>query len=121
MSSLTDKVVGKRLRQWRDEIGFTQEELAEGTHLTRSIISNIELGKTKLGLIEGKTICDFLGISLEMLLKVDTDTELESIILFREGDEETSNAELLDRTDIIMKELMAQVELCQIEGMKQNV
>ncbi|MNH91191.1 anaerobic benzoate catabolism transcriptional regulator [compost metagenome] len=121
MATLTDKVVGKRLRQYRDEIGFTQEELAEGTNLTRTIISNIELGKTKLGVIEGKSICDFLGILLEDLLKVDSDSELESVILFRNGGGAISNEELLDRTDLIMKELFAQLELSRSERRSTHV
>lgn len=116
MSNLTDKVVGKRLRQYRDDIGFTQEELAGGTGLTRTIISNIELGKTKLGAIEGKLVCDFLGISLDELLKVDNDSELDSVILFRNDKGTVSDEQLLDQTDLIMKELFAQLELSRCEG-----
>ncbi|MHA0857386.1 helix-turn-helix domain-containing protein [Paenibacillus sp. CMAA1364] len=116
MSNLTDKIVGKRLRQYRDDIGFTQEELAEGTGLTRTIISNIELGKTKLGAIEGKLVCDFLGISLDELLKVDDDNELDSVILFRNGSGAISDEQLLDQTDLILKELFAQLELNRSEG-----
>jgi transcriptional regulator with XRE-family HTH domain len=110
MSVLTDKVIGKRLRQYRDDIGFTQEELANATDLTRTIISNYELGKSKIGLVEAKKICDFLGISIEEWLYVDAATELESVILFRDEDG-VSDIDLLDRTDLIMKELLAQVEL----------
>lgn len=121
MSNLTDKVVGKRLRQYRDDIGFTQEELAEGTGLTRTIISNIELGKTKLGAIEGKLVCDFLGISLDELLKVDNDSKLDSVILFRNDKGDVSDEQLLDQSDLIMKELFAQLELSRCEGGSSHV
>ncbi|MEK4529811.1 helix-turn-helix transcriptional regulator [Paenibacillus sp. FSL H8-0104] len=114
MSTLTDKVIGKRLRQYRDEIGFTQEELAHGIGTTRSVISNYELGHSSIKLSEAKKISDYLGISFEEWTSVD-ESEFDSLILFRNGDQDSvSNEELLDRSDLIIKELFAQLELCTV-------
>lgn len=116
MSKLRDEVIGKRIRQARLDCGFSQEELGEGVNLSRSQIGNIESGRTVLSAKDAKEICDFLGLDLNEILNTD-ENEFEALILFRQGDG-ISNEELIDWSDEIMKELIAQEVLCEQEGEK---
>ena len=116
MSKLKDEVIGKRIRQARLECGFSQEELGEGVNLTRSQIGNIETGRTVLSAKDAKYICDFLGLDINEILNTD-ESELEALILFRHG-EGISNEELIDWSENIINELLAQENLFEQEGEK---
>lgn len=43
---MIDKRIGKRLKQRREELGYTQEQFAEMTGLTINYISTLERGKS---------------------------------------------------------------------------
>ncbi|MDY0929672.1 helix-turn-helix transcriptional regulator [Chryseobacterium sp. CFBP8996] len=47
--------IGKRIRSYREERGFSQEELAEKLHISRSTYQRIENGEPIHGLIILKT------------------------------------------------------------------
>lgn len=118
LSKLKDAVIGKRIRQARLECGFSQEELGEGINLTRSRIANIETGRTTLSLIDAKEICDFLGVDIRELFRTD-ENEFEALILFRKG-EHVSDEELVDWSENIFNELIAQENLFKQEGVKND-
>lgn len=42
------QIIGKRIKETRQNRGYTQQELADLIHLTRSSIANIEIGRQKL-------------------------------------------------------------------------
>src|ERR1044071_3504475 len=52
------------LRQARIEAGVTQVELAKKLRQTQSFVSKIEVGDRRLDIIQLRTICLALGISL---------------------------------------------------------
>lgn len=114
MSKLKDEVIGKRIRQARLECGFSQEELGEGVNLSRSQIGNIETGRTVLSAKDAKDICDYLGLDINEILNTD-ENELEALILFRQG-EGISNERLIDWSENIINELIAQEFLFKQEG-----
>ncbi|MFD2370756.1 helix-turn-helix domain-containing protein [Brevibacillus sp. GCM10020057] len=111
MSKSRDVVIGKRIRQARVDLSFTQEFVAQNINMTRDRYANIESGRTACLLTDAQLICNFLGLEVEELLK-DDDTELEGVILFRSGeDEDGVEEQLLDWSDNIYMELIAQEEL----------
>lgn len=59
---------GKKLRQWRKARHFTQAEVAERIHCDRSYLSRIENGDVSPSIELLQTLCDVLGVSLEILL-----------------------------------------------------
>lgn len=109
MAKLKDVVIGKRIRQARQDLSFTQEEVAAGAGMTRDKYANIESGRTACSLSDAKEICDFLGLDIQELMKADN-SALEGIILFREG-RDGDDELLLDFSDTIMRELTGQLEL----------
>jgi DNA-binding XRE family transcriptional regulator len=56
--------LGKRIRDLRKEKGFSQEEFAFQCNLDRTYISDIELGKRNVSIINLSNIADALGVPL---------------------------------------------------------
>lgn len=65
------KEVGNRIRQARKEKGLSQADLAEKLSISNSHISDIENGKTKLGLDIFMGITEALQVSADWLLQTD--------------------------------------------------
>lgn len=112
MAKVKDTIIGKRIRQVRQDLSFTQEEVATAVGMSRDKYANIESGRTTCSLPDAKEICDFLGLDVQELLK-DDESALEGLILFRERNEGIAGADdqLLDFSDTIYRELMSQVKL----------
>ncbi|MGB1314519.1 MAG: type II toxin-antitoxin system antitoxin SocA domain-containing protein [Chitinophagales bacterium] len=68
MTELTQKDIGYRISELRKSKGYSQEELANLTELSRTIITQIELGNRKLNVLELRKISNFLTISIDTLL-----------------------------------------------------
>lgn len=59
------KEIGRKLKQLRKEKGITQEEAAKRLKITRSTISNYEVGRRSPHLKDLQKIGDFYGAGLE--------------------------------------------------------
>ncbi|MBC8415863.1 MAG: DUF4065 domain-containing protein [Candidatus Cloacimonetes bacterium] len=76
-----NKQIGKRIKSLREEIGFSQEQLADNLELRREAISNIENGKRKATVEELSKISKILNISLDVLIDASKDI---SVIISKE-------------------------------------
>jgi len=61
--------IGKRIRTYREERGFSQEELAEKLHISRSTYQRIENGETNSWINHIENICTSLNVELDDILK----------------------------------------------------
>lgn len=61
--------IGKRIRTYREEKGFSQEELAEKLHISRSTYQRIENGETNSWINHIENICTSLDVKLDEILK----------------------------------------------------
>lgn len=68
------KEVGERIRQARKTAGINQEKLAELLDISTSYVSDIENGKTNIGLEIFMRITEVLQVSADWLLMTDTPT-----------------------------------------------
>jgi len=57
------------LREVRREAGLTQIELAQRLGRTQSLVSDIESGQRRVDIVELRTLCGVLGLSLEQLVQ----------------------------------------------------
>jgi transcriptional regulator with XRE-family HTH domain len=72
-----DRTIGSRewavllvlLREVRREAGLTQIELAQRLGRTQSLVSDIESGQRRVDIVELRTLCGVLGLSLEQLVQ----------------------------------------------------
>ena len=71
MKTITQKEVGRRISELRKSKGFSQDDLAKMLNISRPSITQIELGKRNLSVIEVKKVADILSISIDKLLSVD--------------------------------------------------
>ncbi len=68
------KEVGERIRQARKKAGINQEKMAEMLDISASYVSDIENGKTNIGLEIFMRITEVLQVSADWLLMTDTPT-----------------------------------------------
>ncbi|WP_308003020.1 helix-turn-helix domain-containing protein [uncultured Chryseobacterium sp.] len=61
--------IGKRIRKYREERGFSQEELAEKLHISRSTYQRIENGETNSWVNHIENICTSLDVNMDEILK----------------------------------------------------
>ena len=66
--SFDNGVIGKRIKQARENKGLTQEKLAEYLDVSNAYISKIERGKTPINLDRLSEICVVLEESTEYIL-----------------------------------------------------
>jgi transcriptional regulator with XRE-family HTH domain len=63
------RLIGAKIEQIRNTLGWSQQELADKVKLTRSSIANIELGKQRILLHDIQRFSDAFGISPKVLLR----------------------------------------------------
>lgn len=63
------KTIGKRIMLRRNELGYSQEHLAELTNLHRNYIGNVERGERHISIENLSNIARVLNIKLEELFK----------------------------------------------------
>lgn len=57
-------VVGKRVKDLRNKIGISQEELAEIAGLNRTYITSVECGKRNISIVNIEKLAKALNVSL---------------------------------------------------------
>lgn len=68
MTAPTNGEIGRRLKDWRTQCGWTQGEVAELIGLTRTSVANIEAGRQRLFASDAALICGEMGIRVDRLL-----------------------------------------------------
>lgn len=71
METITQKELGARISEIRKSKGYSQGELAKLLGISRPSLTQIELGKRNISVIEFKKIADNLSISIDKLLSND--------------------------------------------------
>ncbi len=71
--------IAQQVKQRRQALGISQEELAERIYVTRQTVSNWETGKSYPDIGSLIRLSDLFGVSLDILLKGDLDEMKEQI------------------------------------------
>ncbi len=58
-------LVGKRVRELRNDIGISQEELADLADLDRTYITSVECGKRNISIVNIEKLANALQVSLK--------------------------------------------------------
>lgn len=69
---MIQKAFGQAVRELRENIGISQEELASRSGLHRTYISDVERGERNIGLGNIEALAKGLGISLIELFNITT-------------------------------------------------
>ena len=78
--------VGERLRELREEHGYSQVDVAVGTGSTAIVISNIETGRCKLKIDLLRALSEFFNVSTDYLAGI-TDKRSRTYVVFESPDE----------------------------------
>ncbi|MDO9578741.1 MAG: DUF4065 domain-containing protein [Candidatus Cloacimonadales bacterium] len=96
-----NKQIGIRIKNLREEIGFSQEQLAGELGVRREVISNIENGKRKATVEELSKISKILNTSVDLLIDASKDI---SVIISKDQKPEQPKTEI--RIDVPQKNLI---------------
>lgn len=58
------EAVGKRVKELRNKIGISQEELADNAQLDRTYITSVERGKRNISIVNVEKLAKALQVSL---------------------------------------------------------
>ncbi|HEY8363194.1 MAG TPA: helix-turn-helix transcriptional regulator [Tissierellaceae bacterium] len=106
--------IGRRIKAYREKLGYTQEDLARVLKVSRPVVTKIESGKKAINALELKKISDILGINVNDLLKP---VKEESIVaFFREGKDDEQFYEAVKEIENIFNAIIAQIELREREN-----
>lgn len=72
MTNAVKSQIGRRLREKREQAGYTREKLGELCSLSPRFIANIELGDSTFSLDSLMTVCRVLSCSSDFLLFGDS-------------------------------------------------
>lgn len=61
------QALGKRIKTLRNELGFSQEELADRAGIDRTYITSVECGKRNISIVNIEKIATALGVTLSKL------------------------------------------------------
>lgn len=75
MENVSQKEIGERISKLRKSRGYSQDELSKLIDISRSSLTQIELGNRNLSVLELKKITDNLHVSIDDLLSVDYEPE----------------------------------------------
>ncbi len=65
------ETLGKRIKFLRNQIGISQEELADKAEIDRTYITSVECGKRNISIVNIEKISKALGVTLSMLFDFD--------------------------------------------------
>lgn len=71
MTNITKQEIGKRIAHLRQKKGYSQESLAKIVDISRTSVTQIELGKRNINIFELKKLSDTFAISIDKLLSTD--------------------------------------------------
>lgn len=63
--------VGKRVKELRNKLGISQEELADIAELDRTYITSVECGKRNISIVNVEKLANALNISLSAFFDFD--------------------------------------------------
>ena len=64
--------VGKRIKELRNKIGISQEELAGIAELDRTYITSVECGRRNISIVNLEKISKALGVAISELFNFET-------------------------------------------------
>jgi transcriptional regulator with XRE-family HTH domain len=94
------KIIGQNIKQFRDKLGLTQEQIANLLNIDRSMVSHYENGEREISIVHLHKISDLFGIEIEDLLEKD-------IASFK------ANLSFAFRTEVIANEDIASIAAFQ--------
>lgn len=65
------QTVGKRIKYLRNQVGLSQEELADKAELDRTYITSVECGKRNISIVNIEKIANALNVSMAVLFDFD--------------------------------------------------
>jgi len=108
-------LIGKKLKQAREALGYTQEQVAEKLKIGRPRYCDIENGKRDLPLKELYRFCEFFGRPLSYFLKEKLAIESGFKILFRKTEGDREVAKIISEFENLCEKMYELEEIIEIQ------
>lgn len=59
------QAIGKRVKELRNKIGISQEELADNAQLDRTYVTSVECGKRNISIVNIEKLANALNVTLK--------------------------------------------------------
>lgn len=112
---MEEQSIGDRIRELRQKLKYTQVDVAKGTGIPQSNLSEFETGKLNPSMISMRKLAHFFGVSLSLFFGDDIST-IESLKFSVRMTEQISaggKQEILDFIDMVCKK----EEECRVKGL----
>lgn len=67
----SSKIIGKNIKEFRVQLGLSQNQVSDFIGVDRSLIAHYESGKREIPLIQLEKLCDLFATDIENLLEED--------------------------------------------------
>lgn len=115
MNNINYELIGTRIREKREEAGYSQEQLAWDAELSNTYVSLVETGKKKPSLGSLLKISNVLGITLDELL---SGNQLHNPTDYQTDIDELMNDCTLEERRFIYELLRSSKEILRENGWK---
>lgn len=105
--------IGARIRQLREEMGMSQDQLANELGLSRPVVTKIENGKKAINSLELRLIADVLRVTTDSLtsFKEEENETLVRLFRARNADGNTELMKSVEQIEYIFNEILGQINL----------
>ena len=107
-------LIGRRLKQAREALGYTQEQVSEELKIGRPRYSDLENGKRDLPLRELYKFCEFFGKPLDYFLKEKLAVETGFKVLFRKTEGDREIARIISEFENLCEKMYELEEIMEI-------
>lgn len=102
MNDEKQKLIGRRVRTAREEIGLSQEQLGKKVGYSAMGVSHLENGDRKIKIEDLQKIAEALGVQIAYLLEPIIKPAYPTAI-YRRGDEDVSDEQKRDEQEALKK------------------
>ncbi|MBR6647501.1 MAG: helix-turn-helix transcriptional regulator [Clostridia bacterium] len=110
-----EKLLGLRLKELRNSINFTQEQMAKALYVSRSCISNYESGQRTLSMEMVKKYSDYFQVDVNYVLGTENENREMNEYLYRkmQNSKHITPEGYLDISDLSSLDKLQIIDFCE--------
>lgn len=118
-----EKLLGIRLKELRNSINFTQEQMAKALYVSRSCISNYESGHREMNMEMVKKYADYFQVDVNYVLGIENENREINEYLYRkmQNSKHVTPEGYLDISDLSSLDKLQIIDFCEYLRLRAKV
>lgn len=112
---LLGKTIGKNIKAFRDQFGYTQEHVAAFLGIDRSLLSYFETGDRELSLVHLSKLADLFGVEVEEFMQDNPVQKSAMVLAFRKEGLDEKDMKAIAEFQKVVKNYVAMKKLLDHE------